>query len=116
MNNSELESRLRSVPVPERTTEYWDDFPSGVRVQLRRRRTAPAPCKAWRPRLAWSVNFVIAVIVIFVCLQFHPLQAASAELVKHEKYFHGQLARLDAGLHKLVLNTDGMGYLLGDSE
>jgi hypothetical protein len=26
-----------------------------------------------------------------------------------------QLARLDAGLHVLMLNTDGMGYLLAEA-
>ena len=116
MNNVELESRLRSVPVPERPAEYWDDFPSSVRVQLRHRRTTQVPRKMWRPRLIWSFDFAIAAVMVLVCLQYHPLQAVSASFARHEKYFNGQLARLDAGLHKLVLNTDGMGYLLSDTD
>jgi len=38
MNDLDLESKLRSVRVPERPDEYWDDFPSRFRVQLRRER------------------------------------------------------------------------------
>ena len=37
MNLADLEARLKSVRVPERTEEYWNDFPARVRGQLRRR-------------------------------------------------------------------------------
>ena len=36
MNDFELKSKLKNVPVPERTEGYWDDFPARVRSQLRR--------------------------------------------------------------------------------
>ena len=36
MNNFDLDAKLKSLRVPERTEEYWNDFPSQVRVQLRR--------------------------------------------------------------------------------
>jgi hypothetical protein len=115
MNDFDLQSKLKSVPVPERPDEYWADFPSRVRVQLRRRQIESAPRPAWRAPLAWAGGFAVAVALVFVCLQYHPVQAAFAAIAQHEKHFHGQLARLDVGLHRLVLNTDGMGYLLADA-
>src|SRR5664279_3126765 len=112
MNDFELESKLKSVPVPERTDEYWNDFPSRVRVQLRRERPEFAPRRAWRPRLAWAGSFALALALVLVCVQFHPLQTMSLAITKQQQHFHAHLARLDAGLHVLMLNTDGMGSLL----
>lgn len=112
MNDIELESKLKSVRVPERTEEYWNDFPSRVRVQLPRERREFAPQSAWRPRLAWAGGLALAVTLVVVCIQFHPLRTMLLAITKQQQQFHAQLARLDTGLHKLMLNTDGMGYLL----
>src|ERR1035441_2235736 len=61
MNDFDLESKLKSVPVPERTDEYWYDFPSRVRVQLRRERDQSVPVRAWRPQLAWAGGLALGV-------------------------------------------------------
>ena len=115
MNDFDLESKLKSVPLPERPDGYWNDFPSRVRVQLPRERREFAPQNAGHPRLAWAGGFALAVVLVFVCVQFHPLQTASLAITKQQRHFHAQLARLDAGLHVLMLNTDGMGYLLTEA-
>ena len=115
MNGFELESKLKSIRVPERPEEYWDDFPSRVRVQLRRERREVAPRSAGRPRLAWAGGFALAVALMFSCVQLHPLRTMSLAITKQQRQFHAQLARLDAGLHVLMLNTDGMGYLLTEA-
>lgn len=114
MNDFDLESRLKSVRVPERPDEYWEDFPSRIRVQLRRERREFARQSAWRPRFGWAGGFALAVALVFVCIEFHPLQTMSHAITKQQRHFHAQLARLDTGLHKLMLNTDGMGYLLAE--
>jgi hypothetical protein len=115
MNNFELESKLKSVRVPERPDGYWDDFPSRVRVQLPRERRKFVPQSIWRPRLAWAGGLALAVALVFACVQFHPLQTVSLAITKQQRHFHAQLARLDSGLHTLMLNTDGMGYLLTEA-
>jgi hypothetical protein len=115
MKDFDLESRLHSVRVPERPDEYWADFPARIRVQLRRGRPEVAPRRSWRPQLAWTGGFGLAVALLFVCLECHPLQTLSLAIAEQERHFHVQLARLDAGLHRLMLNTDGMGYLLAEA-
>jgi len=115
MNDFDLDSKLKSVPLPERPDEYWHEFPSGVRVQLRRERPESAPRRAWRPRLAWAGGFALAVALVLVCVQYHPFQTMALAITKQQRHFHAQLARLDAGLHVLMLNTDGMGYLLTEA-
>ncbi len=115
MNDFDLESKLKSVRVPERPEEYWGDFPSRVRVQLPRERREFTPQNAWRLRLAWAGGFALAVALVFVCVQFHPFQTVSLAITKQQRQFHAQLARLDAGLHVLMLNTHGMDYLLTEA-
>ena len=115
MNDFDLESKLKSVRVPERPEEYWSDFPSRVRVQLPRERREFVPQSARRPRLAWAGGLALAAVLVFVCIQFHPLQTLSLAITKQQQHFHAHLARLDAGLHVLMLNTDGMGYLLAEA-
>jgi hypothetical protein len=113
MNNFDLDAKLKSVPLPERTEEYWDDFPSQVRVQLRRSHPEFASRLAWWPRLAWAGG--LALTMVLVCLQFHPLQPVSLAVVKKEQHLRKQLAQLDAGLHVLMFNLHGMGYLLAEA-
>jgi hypothetical protein len=113
MNDFDLESKLRNLRVPERTEEYWNDFPAQVRVQMHRSRPELPPRSSGGLRFAFAGCFALALIL--VCFQFHPLQIVSLTIAKQERHFHMQLARLDTGLHKLMLNTDGMGYLLAEA-
>jgi len=115
MNDFELESKLKSVRVPERPEAYWEDFPSRVRVQLPRERREFAPQRARGLRLAWAGGFAMAAALVIFCAEYHPFQTMSLAITKQQRQFHAQLARLDAGLHMLMLNTDGMGYLLTEA-
>jgi len=82
MNNFDLESQLKSVRVPERPEDYWNDFPSRVRVQLPRERREFAPPGAWRPRLAWAGGFALAVALVF-CLR--PVSSAPSRVARHHE-------------------------------
>ncbi len=116
MNDFDLESKLKGIRVPERPDEYWEDFPSRIRVQLRRERLECSRAGAWRLRLAWTGGFALAAALVFVCIEYHPLQTMSRAIAKQERHVHMHLARLDTGLHKLMLNTDGMWYLLAEPD
>ena len=114
MNNSELKAKLHSVRVPERSGEYWEDFPAQVRRNLSGVAPQPVAENLWRPRLAWAGGLAFALALIFLSVQFHPLQTASAALTKQERHFRTQVAQLETGLQKLMCNTHGMGHLLAD--
>ena len=119
MNDSELESRLKSVRVPERTGDYWDDFPARVRVQLRREQTdfAPhsAPRSAWRARLKLASTFAMAVGLIWVGERFHPLATTSAAITRHTVALRAEMARLEQGMSLVAFNPHGMGYLIAET-
>lgn len=116
MNDFELELKLKSVSLPERTEDYLESFPSQVRVNLRRAAAKPVAKNFWLPRLAWAgTSFAFAMALVLVCVEFHPLQSASLAITKNERQFHAQLAQLDAGLHVLMFNPHGMSYLLAEA-
>lgn len=115
MNNFELEQKLKSVRVPERPDDYWEDFPARIRVQLRRAPVPAEPRRVWQPRLAWAGGFALAVALLLVEIEVQPIHAFSLAINKQKQNFHAQLARMDSGLHKLILNTGGMGYLLAEA-
>jgi hypothetical protein len=113
MNDFELDRRLKRVPLPERSDDYWEYFPSQVRVRSQHSRPAAPSQSADGWQFAWAG--CAALVLIFVCVEFHPFQTVSLAITKQDRHFHMQLARLDTGLHKLMLNTDGMGYLLTEA-
>jgi len=115
MKNFDLDSELKRVRVPERTEDYWNEFPSQVRASLRHQRTGSGSQYSGRARLAWAGGFALAVALGVLCAQFHPLQAASQAITRQERHFRLQLAQLDAGLHLLMFNPHGMGYLLAEA-
>ena len=110
MNDRELKSILKSVPVPKRTPEYWDGFPSNVRVQLRTAPPAALPSRSFRSRLAWAGGLAFAGLFLFMALW-------SVHLVlKNEKTFRHELATLPQQLHVLMADEHGMHYLIADKE
>ncbi len=115
MNDFDLEARLKNVSVPERPDDYWNDFPVQVRVNLHRAAPVGGPKNSWRPGFLWAGGWAAAMLLVFICLQFHPLKTASDAITKHERHFRAQFAQLDAGLHVLMFNPHGMGYLLAEA-
>jgi hypothetical protein len=115
MNDSELKSALQSVRVPERSAEYWNDFPPDIRRQLPRMQREFAPRSVWRPRLQWAGGLALAVALMYVGERFHPLETASQAITKHERNLRVQVAQLESGLRLLMFNPHGMGYLLAEA-
>jgi len=76
---------------------------------IRRRKAPGVRGSHGRADLRWPWRWCLS------CVQFHPLQTASLAITKQQRQFHAQLARLDTGLHVLMLNTHGMGYLLTEA-
>ena len=110
MNDFELESKLKSVRVPERLENYWENFPSQVRVNLRRAPVEFTPRKNHSPRLAWACGFAFG--CLFLCMTLAPVHFA----LKNEKTIRRELAQLPQHLRVLMADEHGLHYLIADQQ
>lgn len=108
MNDSELQSRLKSVRVPQRADEYWKDFPSRVREQLPPM-VIERSARPLLPKWAWAGGMAMA-CVVFGLMLWPSLQIA----LKDERAIHRELAQLPYHLHVLMADEHGMHYLVAD--
>jgi len=115
MNDHELESRLKSVRLPERTEDYWEDFPARVRVQLRRDEPVLSPRHAGWRRLKLAGALALALGLMWCDERFRPLHSASDMITRQAHTLRIEAARLQKGLSLVAFNPDGMGYLLGEA-
>jgi hypothetical protein len=110
MNDFDLKSKLMAVRVPERSAEYWDDFPSHVRMQLARRVQAERLYWQDRPRV-WNRNLALA----WVLLVFSLLPVFFAAL-KDEGMLRQEASRWSHGIHVLMADQHGMQSVVMDNE
>jgi hypothetical protein len=116
MNDFELESKLRSVPVPERPPEYWENFPARVRLQLRRTTSKPEVRENRLPQFAWKMSIGFACFVIGLLVLGQPLKAASGAFFNKERMFRCELEQLPDHLRVFMQDDHGMHYLVADQE
>jgi hypothetical protein len=109
MSDFELESKLRSVRVPEKADEYWHDFPAQVRLQLRRPPAVERAQTRWMPQWAWSSGLATACVIL--CLSLWP---AFQTVVKGERTLQRDAARFPHQLHLLMADEHGMQYLVSE--
>jgi hypothetical protein len=116
MNDFELETRLKAVPLPERPEDYWEHFPAQVRANLRRAAIKPAAENLWLPRLAFAVGCAGLLILAFGFAQIKPLQAVSVALSKNENHFRVEFAQFESHLRILMRDEHGLHYLIAENE
>jgi hypothetical protein len=115
MKNFDLESKIKSVRVPERDAAFWQALPQRVLARTQAAPKPPAPRAPLRYSLFTILNsqLALACLVLGFCLwQSRMPQAISRVLRQDERemrqaiaQFHGRLDLLlrdEHGLHNLV--------------
>ena len=116
MNDFELESKLRAVPLPQRPDDYWEHFPAQVRANLHRAAMKPVAENLWLPRLAWAGGLAVILAAGVWCVQCKPLQTVSTALYKNERHFRTEFAQFESRLRVLMRDEHGMHYLIAEKE
>ena len=116
MNDFELQKKLKALPVPERTEEYWNDFPGQVSRQLRRPVAQAEADDRWQRRFAWRFAASAACLFVGLLVLNQPLRAASSAVVQKEIALRHELNALPWHLRMLMADEHGMHYLIADKD
>jgi hypothetical protein len=115
MKNFDLESKMKSLRVPERGEEYWEAFPQRV---LDGSRAVPAEQPAPRsvmPGLFCIGRVALACLLLGFCLwQSRMPRALSHVLRKDEKELRQSVERLNRNLGTLMQDEHGLDSLIKD--
>jgi hypothetical protein len=116
MNDSELDKRLKSVPLPDRPEAYWDEFPFRVRGHLRCAAVKPEAEGIWLPRLAWAGGCALALIFCLWCAHSGPVQTVADAIAHHGSHIRREFAQFETKLHVLMRDEHGLHQLIVENE
>jgi hypothetical protein len=111
MSDLNLETKLRSVRVPERTDEYWDDFPSRVRMQLPRPIREERVCWRRRSREGWNHGLALGCALLLFSL-VPVFQSA----FKDDRLLRRETERFSRGMRVLMADQHGVQDQVIDSQ
>ncbi len=115
MKEFDLESKIKSVRVPERGEDFWQTLPPRV---LARAQSAPKPrALPFHHSLFAILNskFALACLVAGICLwQSRMPQAISHRLLQDERQMRQALAHLPERLDTLMQDEHGLHSLVQD--
>jgi hypothetical protein len=116
MNDFDLEAKLKNVPLPERSEDYWQGFPAQVRRHLRRTASEPEARENLFPQFAWKMGIGFAGLIIGFLVLNQPLKAATCAIFQNEKIIRRQLAQLPNHLRIFMADEHGLHYLIAEKE
>ena len=119
MNNAELDKKLKSLSVPERSPDYWEEFPGRVMESVVRtpaRRHEPEPSWAGL-RWAWAGGIAFACLVLgFALGHWHGFapQKDSVALLENEKMLREVMAMFPNQVRAILQTEKGLQLVLSD--
>jgi hypothetical protein len=116
MNRFDLDTKLKSVPLPERSEAYWENFPAQVRWNLHRAALPPEANENWLPQLAWKFGVSVACLVVGLLVLSQPLKAASGAIFQKEQFVRQQLAAIPSQLRVFMADEHGLHHLIAEKE
>jgi hypothetical protein len=120
MNDSELDKILKAAKTPERSDEFWAQFPRHVTSRLHWKPAArEGQSRHWLPRLAWSLTALAACVLIgFFVGHWRGRSDALAEngLLQNEKVIKEMLAMFPNRVRAVVQDDHGLHLVLSDKD
>jgi hypothetical protein len=117
MKKFDLEKALKATKVPERSAEYWEEFPRRVVVQLNRPQPERQRERRWQPRLALGLGLGFACLAIGFLLRpwdGHIQQTTSFALLQNEKLIRETLAMFPNQVRAIEQDENGLRLVLSE--
>jgi hypothetical protein len=119
MNDSELNQLLKKAKVPERSPEFWAQFPRRVTARLHWKPAvkSTAPVR-WFPRFALGFGLAMCVLAgFFIGRSRGPTEArAENTFLQNEKVISEMLATFPHRVRGVVQDERGLNVVLSDKD
>jgi hypothetical protein len=119
MSEFNLNETLKAAKVPERSDEYWEDFPGHVVRQLGR---VPVPSRtepSWFPRLAWGLAAATACLIVGFAVGHWRGSAETASangLLQNGKLIRETMAMFPNRIRAIVQDERGLSLVLSEGD
>jgi hypothetical protein len=120
MNQHELDQLLRKVPVPERTEQYWEEFPEAITRRIKNEdnhgtsQQATVPAR-WVWKLAWKLRYPATAAVLLLLLLLPWKRGATPDELQRLRLCYREVALLfPKQLEAVVLTAEGAQLQLSD--
>ena len=118
MNDSDLEKKLKSAPVPARDEDYWESFPRLLSAKLRTASAGrPMVERHWLPRLAWGGGIAFACLMLgFALGHWHGQKQKNDPyaLLQNGKMLREVLTLFPNRVRAIVQDEHGVRLMLSD--
>jgi len=119
MNDSELNRLLKEAGVPERSPEFWAQFPRRVTARLHWKPAATFAGSAhWFPRLGWALGLAACGLAVFFIGHWrgHSEALAKNDFLQNEKVIQEMLATFPNRVRGVVQDEHGLSVVLSDTD
>ena len=117
MRGFDLESKIKSVRVPERGEKFWETLPQRVMARAQTAAEPPTPRVPFHYSLftILTSQIALACLVLGFCLwQNRMPQALSHELLQEEREMRQTLVQISGHLDMLMRDEHGLHSLIQD--
>lgn len=118
MNNDELDALLRRAKTPERSEEYWREFPTEVTREIRRRPQIEPESKPQWALWKWLLPVAATCVAAGFLWGFWHRSAdglSTAELERHQKVYRELAGMFPDQIRAILISEEGVQLELKDS-
>lgn len=117
MKNSELDSEIKRLRVPERDQEFWDAFPDRVLTELRAEPVNRTLREPSMPEFAWGFGVALACVVLgFSFGQSGVPKRLYSAVVLHEHKLSQSVRQFPSHVCALMQDEHGMWKVMEDQQ
>ena len=117
MKNSDLDSEIKRLRVPERGQEFWDAFPDRVLAELRAGPVSSPLREPSMPEYAWGLGVALACVILgFSFGQSGVPKRLYSAVAQHERKLSQSVRQFPSHVCALMQDEHGMWVVMEDQQ
>lgn len=114
MNDSDLHRHFKALRVPNRATDYWEDFPQQVLAELRRSQVRPHEPSRFE-HLGWNAGLAFSCVIACFCFWQACCGPLSNVISRERKEVQHALLHFDHNVRAVMRDEHGLQHLVEET-